>query len=207
MVPAPLRPSGSITDGFTIRSAQALSVVGHPALLMPGAVVWAALLKDAPPSVLQAAVAACGFVVVCVGIYSVIQVRAGRWQHVDASVPHERRQLNSFLALLLFGVAGGLWWAGQPGPVALGLALGGAVVVVASGLRHALKVSLHAAFAVFAATLLWPSAAPMLAVLALAAGVAWSRLALGRHTRWEVAVGLLLGAAAGVGFHLILAAG
>jgi hypothetical protein len=194
---------GRLTTGL----ARALSIVGHPAVLMPCAVVGAAAVTQARPAVLHAAVATCGFVVACVGIYSVIQVRAGRWQHVDASVPHERRQLNGFLALLLFSVAGGLWWAGQPGAVALGLSLGGAVVVVAIGLRHWLKLSLHAAFAVFAAALLWPSVVAVLGVLALAAGVSWSRLVLRRHTRSEVVAGLLAGAAAGVGFRVIAAAG
>jgi len=183
--------------------AQALSVVGHPALLMPCAVVWSATLRNAPPAVLHAAAAACGFVVVCVGIYSVVQVRAGRWQHVDASVPHERRQLNGLLSLLLFGVAGGLWWSAQPWPVTLGLAMGGAVVVMASLLRRWLKLSLHAAFAVFAASLLWPSVMAVVGLLALAMAVAWSRLVLRRHTLGEVVVGLLAGGAAGVGFHLI----
>lgn len=187
--------------------ARALSIVGHPAVLMPSAVVWAASLKNAPPAVLHAAAAACGFVVVCVAVYSGVQVRAGRWQHVDASVPQERRQLNLVLALLLFGVALGLWWTGQPRPVVLGLALGGAVVVLASLLRHWLKLSLHAAFAVFAAALLWPSVGAVFSVLVLAAGVGWSRLVLGRHTRGEVVAGLLAGAAAGVGFHLIAAPG
>lgn len=184
--------------------ARTLSIVGHPALLMPGAVVWAARLNQAPPALLQAAVVACGLVVVCVGIYSVVQVRAGRWQHVDASQPHERRQLNRLLALLLLGLAGALWWAGQPAPVVLGLALGGAVVVLASGLRHWLKLSLHAAFAVLAAALLWPSVPAVLALLALAAGVSWSRWVLRRHTRTEVLVGMLAGAAAGLGFQRLV---
>ena len=184
--------------------ARALSIVGHPALLMPGAVVWSARLNHAPPAVLQAAVAACGVVVLCVAVYSAVQVQAGRWQHVDASQPHERRQLNLVLALLLLGLAGALWWAGQPESAVLGLALGGAVVVLASGLRHWLKLSLHAAFAVLAAALLWPSVPAVLALLALAAGVSWSRLVLRRHSRAEVLAGLLAGAAAGLGFQRIV---
>jgi membrane-associated phospholipid phosphatase len=43
----------------------------------------------------------------------------------------------------------------------------------------------------------------VLVVAALAAGVAWSRLVLRRHTLVEVAVGLLAGTGAGAGFHLI----
>jgi membrane-associated phospholipid phosphatase len=77
------------------------------------------------------------------------------------------------------------------------------VVVMASLLRRWLKLSLHAAFAVFAASLLWPSVMAVVGLLALAVAVAWSRLVLRRHTLGEVVVGLLAGGAAGVGFHLI----
>jgi membrane-associated phospholipid phosphatase len=83
--------------------------------------------------------------------------------------------------------------------------LAGAVVVLASLLRRWLKLSLHAAFAVLAAALLWPAVLATLGVLALAAGVGWSRLVLQRHTRQEVVAGLLAGAAAGVAFRVTLA--
>ena len=185
--------------------ARALSVLGHPAVLMPAAVVGSATLNGAAPPVLRAAMAACALVVAGVAVYSGLQVRAGRWQHVDASVPHERRQLNRLLALLLFGAAGGLAWMGQPLPVVAGLALGGAVVLVASALRRWLKLSLHAAFAVFAAALLWPAALAVAGGLVLAAGVSWSRLVLHRHTRAEVLVGWLAGAAAGVVLQAVVA--
>ena len=65
-----------------------------------------------------------------------------------------------------------------------------------------LKVSLHAAFAVFAAALVWPGVASVSLMLALAAGVAWSRLVLQRHTLAEVVVGLLLGSASGLVLNL-----
>jgi hypothetical protein len=139
-------------------------------------------------------------VALCVIAYSLLQVRAGRWSHVDASVPHERSQLNVFLVLLLFGVAGALWWFGQPRLIPLGLALGGVVVLVTQLLRRWLKVSLHASFAVYAVGLVWPAAVAVALVLLLAAAVSWSRLALRRHTGAEVTAVLLAGAAAGSAF-------
>ena len=191
-------------DRLPIAAARALSVIGHPALLMPASVVWAASLRRAPPQVVQMAAAASAAVAISVVAYSIVQVRAGRWQHVDASVAHERKQLHLFLALVLFGAAGLLWWGGQPRSVAAGLAIGGTLIAVAHLLRARLKVSLHAAFAVFAASLLWPSPAAVLLVLLLAAGVSWSRLVLHRHTRAEVVVGLLAGGAAGLAFNLFV---
>jgi membrane-associated phospholipid phosphatase len=210
--------SGRATAGFACRvtplmsnvsrhvthvAARALSVLGHPALLVPIAVVLAAATKNAPSQVLYAAAAASVFVAVSVVVYSLVQVRAGRWSHVDASIPQERGQLNLFLASMFFGGAALLWWSGQPRPIFTGLAVAGALVAFAHVLRSWLKVSLHAAFAVFAASLLWPSLLAVVLVLFLAAGVSWSRLVLRRHTPREVVVGLLAGGAAGLGFNLI----
>jgi membrane-associated phospholipid phosphatase len=184
--------------------ARALSVIGHPALLVPSAVAWAAVGRGAPPDVLRWAVGASVFVAISVLVYSAVQVRKGRWRHVDASVPQERGQLNLFLAALLLGTATLLWWKGSHAMVAWGLAVCGAVVVFALLTRHWLKVSLHAAFAVFAAALVWPNAVAVGLGLVLAAGVAWSRLVLKRHTLLEVVVGVLVGGAAGVGLNFFL---
>ena len=181
--------------------ARILSIVGHPALLMPLAVVGSAVARGAPAPVLHAAALASGAVAVGVGIYSLCQVRAGHWQHMDASVPRERSQLNLFLVLVLSGMAVLLVWTGQPPVVAAGLGVGAGVVAVAHLFRRRLKLSLHAAFGVFAAALAWPGVLAMLVLLLLAAGVGWSRLALGRHTRAEVLLGLALGALAGLVFQ------
>ena len=182
--------------------ARVLSVIGHPALLMPAAVAGSAAVQGAPPAVLHAGLGASVGVAVCVIAYSLLQVRAGRWSHADASVPHERSQLTQVLVLLLFGVAAGLWWLGAPRLPALGLALGGGVVLVAHLLRQMLKVSLHTSFAVYAAGLLWPGMLPVGLVLALAAAVSWSRLVLRRHTPAEVVAGAVLGAAVGAVFNV-----
>ena len=184
-------------------AARALSVLGHPALVMPVAVVLAAATKNAPPHVLYTAVAASIFVAVSGVVYSLVKVRTGQWSHMDASIPQERSQLNLFLVSLLFGAAALFWWSGQPRPIFTGLAASGAMVAFAHVLRSWLKFSLHAAFAVFAASLVWPSLLAVVLVLFLTAGVSWSRLVLRRHTPREVLVGLLAGGAAGLGFNLI----
>ena len=183
--------------------ARALSIVGHPALLMPAAVVLSAVGRQAPAGTVAAAVAATVFVALAVIGYSLLQVRAGRWSHVDASVPRERGQLNLFLVALLFATAAVLWWQGQPPSLAVGLAAGGLLVALAYALGRWLKMSLHVSFAVFAAALLWPDLAALGAVMLLAAGVAWSRLVLRRHTPLDVAVGGLAGGAAGLGFQWV----
>jgi len=199
-----MQPSAACGRSRTL-AARALSMIGHPALLMPLAVTLGILGADAPPRLLQVALSTAVLVAVIVGLYSLWQVRAGRWAHVDASQPRERSQLNLFLALLLFGAAGLLWALGQPLAVASGAGVMALLVLAAHLLRRWLKVSLHAAFAVFAASLVWPSIVGVVLIIALAAGVAWSRLVLRRHSLPEVLLGLVLGAAFGVGFRLGIA--
>jgi membrane-associated phospholipid phosphatase len=190
------------TDCGVSRTARALSIVGHPGLLMPLAVALSAAGSGASASRVQASVGAALVVALIVGAFSLWQVRRGHWTHVDASLPRERGQLNVFVALLLFGAALVLaLWAGSP-QGAGGAALAGAVVALAHLLRRRLKVSLHAAFALFAAALVWPAVPATPLIVALAAGVAWSRLALRRHSLAEVLTGLLFGAAAGALFRL-----
>jgi membrane-associated phospholipid phosphatase len=186
-------------------AARVLSVLGHPGLLVPAAVAVAASGADVPPQLMPVALTTAVAVTVIVGLYSLWQVRAGRWAHVDASHPHERRQLNLFLAALLGGAAMLLWALGQPMTVALGPLLAGLVVGLTHLLRRWHKVSLHAAFAVFSVALVWPQPALTPALALLAVGVAWSRLVLRRHTLPEVLLGLLFGAAGAAAFRAFVA--
>ncbi|NCT69240.1 MAG: phosphoesterase [Rhodanobacteraceae bacterium] len=181
--------------------ARSISIAGHPLLLMPLATLLAAASRGA-----DAATVHTLLVLVCAlgaGLfgYAWWQVRRGRWLHVDASRQDERRQLNRVLLLVLgVGAAWALHAAG-PSPLVLALAAATAIVALALLLARWLKLSLHVAFAVFAALLpAWPAATAVLAVLA--AAVAWSRLALHRHSRGEVLAGALAGVAAGLVFRI-----
>jgi membrane-associated phospholipid phosphatase len=124
-------------------------------------------------------------------------VRGGHWAHGDASGVGERRQLSRFLLVLLFAGAVLAVLAAQP-LLAVQLALAAALVLAAILAARWCKLSLHLAFAVYAAALLapvsWIAAA---ALLLLAALLAWSRLRLARHAPRDVVAGALAGLAAG----------
>jgi membrane-associated phospholipid phosphatase len=188
---------------LSINVARALSIIGHPVLLVPCAVAGAASLRGASPEVIRTGVGASVLVAIIVAVYSFTQVRLGRWGHVDASAPIERSQLNQFLVVVLLLAACSVWWSGGHKTVVFGLAVCAAVIVFAIQTRRWLKVSLHAAFAVFAAALLWPNNTAVAIALVIAVGVSWSRLALRRHTTREVVLGWLAGSAAGLGFNLL----
>jgi hypothetical protein len=177
--------------------ARAVSILGHPMLVLP---VAALLLATRTLGVREAAWMALGFAgfAALVMGWSGWQVRRGRWQHVDASRHEERRTLNRFLlvALALAAVLG--WVAGQPVQLALGLILAAALIAVAMLGARWCKLSLHMAFVIYAAILLsqlhpgWG-----IAGLAFAALMAWSRLKLRRHVPRDLVAGALAGATAG----------
>lgn len=180
--------------------ARILSTIGHPALLAPAVVAFAALRRNVSAPTMLAAVGVPVVVAAGVMAFSVVRVRSGSWTDADASAPRERIELNTFLAVALLGAALLVRRVGQPLEIAAGLAAAGAIVGAALSLRRFLKLSLHTAFAVFAAALLWPDAAGVGFLLMLSLAIAWSRLALHRHTLADVATGLIIGALAGSGF-------
>ena len=127
------------------------------------------------------------------------QVRRGRWSHVDASDGGERRDLNRTLLAVFVAAAAIAAAMRAPAELVLAFVLAAAIVATALLCARLLKLSLHVAFAVFAAAVVgsWPVA---LGLLVLAAAVTWSRLELARHTRADVAFGALAGGMAGLVF-------
>ena len=195
-----MRPSegfGSQASRGTV--ARAVSIAGHPAIVVPATITLAAARRDATPPAVGVILFAALAVAVSALVYSFAQVRSGTWAHIDASVPSERNQLNPLLAIALMIAAMALLAAGQDAQVSTGFAMAAAMVGACHLLRAWFKASLHVGFIVFSAFLAWPLAWVAGALLALAAIVSWSRLALHRHTVRDVVAGAVLGAAAGAG--------
>ncbi len=179
--------------------ARALSILGHPLLLLPAAAL-AAMAAGGEREALPVAALAFAAFGAAVMAWSWWKVRRARWQHVDASQRGERRSLNRTLVWALAAGAVLAWFSGAPA-LASGLVAAAAILVIALLSARVCLLSLHVAFAVLAAALLW-AVAPWLAMagLAFAVALAWSRLALSRHTLRDVAAGTLAGAFAGALF-------
>lgn len=179
--------------------ARALSILGHPLLLLPAAAL-AAMAAGGEHDALPGAALAFVLFGAAVMAWSQWKVRRARWAHVDASQQGERRSLNRTLLWVLAAGAAVAWYCGAPA-LARGLVAAAAILVLALLSARWCLLSLHVAFAVLAATLLW-TVAPWaaLAGLAFAAAVAWSRLTLARHTPRDVVAGALAGAFAGALF-------
>jgi membrane-associated phospholipid phosphatase len=185
--------------------ARALSILGHPLLSLPMAALLLAANRGAGPARLSALVLGLGVIAIGVMAYSRWQVRRNRWRHVDASGREERRTLNRFLLLLFAAGALAVWALSPQREFALGLALSALLVAAAMLSARWCKLSLHVAFAMYAAVLLvqlsWPAC---MAGVAFAAAVAWSRLALARHAPRDLVAGAIAGLLAGLAFWRLL---
>ena len=184
--------------------ARAVSIFGHPMLVLPLAALGLLLLRGQQQTAVWMGLGFALFAGLVMG-YSTWQVRRGRWAHVDASGKQERSSLNRFLLVLLALSALGAWLAHAPEP-ATALALCAAMVAIAMATARWCKLSLHMAFVVFAAVLLANAAWWLgLAALVFAAAVAWSRLRLARHVPRDLVAGALTGALAGLACLTLLA--
>jgi hypothetical protein len=180
--------------------ARALSIFGHPMLVLPLAVVTLALARGERVTAVWSAAGFGAFAALVMG-YSAWQVRRGRWAHVDASARHERGHLNRFLFVALAAGAALVAWRGTQPVFALGMAMSAAMILAAMASARWCKLSLHMAFAVFAAWLLRElGTAWTLAALLFAVAVAWSRLALRRHELRDLVAGAIAGTLAGAAF-------
>lgn len=181
--------------------ARTLSILGHPLLVLPLAVLLLAANDGAGRQRLSALALLLGGLAALVMAYSWWQVRRRHWAHIDASTHAERRSLNRFLLIAFAIAAVWVWtWTSQR-ELAQGLALSAALIALAMLSAQWWKLSLHVAFAVFAAVLLarvsWLAC---VGALWFAAAVAWSRWALSRHAPRDLVAGAAAGGLAGLLF-------
>jgi hypothetical protein len=160
----------------------------------------------ASPAHMRPTAIAVSLVFACAALgYSLYKVRRAEWIHIDASVPTERAQLSARVGVGFLASAGAFWLAGPHVGFPLVVGLSGLIVAAGYVFKGMAKLSLHVAFAVFAAFLAWPNHVAAATFALAAAGVAWSRLALQRHVAADIILGALAGTVAGVAFHAAVA--
>jgi hypothetical protein len=184
--------------------ARWLSIVFHPFVMVGVMAGTAAAARQAPGDAVRTVAVVALFTVVPLSILMARQVRRGAWENVDASKHADRPTLYlvgglAVMALLAYVMA-------RPSEPFLvrGVVATLAMLAACAIATRWIKVSLHMAFAAFAATAqaLMRSPAGYL-LLAVLPPLMWSRLALRRHTAAEVALGTIIGAAAGAGIHFL----
>lgn len=183
--------------------ARFISIIGHPAVLVPAASIWVAIHQGAPAATVQRLMVIAVGLALFVTAYSLMKVRSGAWQHVDASRRSERRSLNLLLIVLLAAAAAFTWTRAASIQLPVALALLALLCTIALLTGAWIKLSLHVGFACFATALLWPHPWALTAGIVMTIAVAWSRLLLARHSLKEVLVGGGLGSLAGVVYQVL----
>jgi len=181
--------------------ARIISIVGHPFLVVPLAIVLATQNDGASR---RAILLAVGGTMLALTIYVVRKWRKGDFKDIDVST-REQRPRVFFIGIAASGLACLAMRLSRQNEAAIrGTAIAcGTLVVLFLVNRFLLKASLHGAFSAMAAGIVWRANMPLaigFAVLALIIG--WSRVAYGRHTTPEVVVGLGIGAASAAAFVL-----
>jgi len=182
--------------------ARWVSIVAHPFVMVATMVVAAAFHFGTPLEAARILAIVTLLAVLPVALLMVRQVRRGSWANVDASNRTERPLL---FAVSIIGLACLLAYALLFRPQSF-LVRGSVGTLAMLGACAAagkwLKISLHMAFGGLATTTLLLLGSPVgWILLPVMPVLAWSRLALGRHEPYEVAVGVLAGVVSAFAIH------
>jgi membrane-associated phospholipid phosphatase len=187
---------------MTKSTANFISSLGHPFLLLPLVLAWLTILKVGLESAWPTLAAIFVCIVVMV-IFLYFKKKKGEISNWDVSVRAERSS-NIYQPILLLTVvaAVALFFLEQP---FIGDTLFfGMLMLTCYGINVKIKVSQHTVMAYYVSFLVMPVNLWVgLALLAFAPFVGWSRVVLGRHKKVEVLVGTVVGVLFGA-LHWIL---
>ena len=181
------------------RIADRVARVTHPAVLVVAVLALVALHSTTQPG--SAALWAGLAVLFCVGIpYAVLLMMAAKGRVIDQHLVVREQRRAPLLTALVSVVVGLLVLVGLGAPrpvVALVVAMLAGLASM-TAVSHWYKASFHLAVAggvtvIVGLVLGWSALVPLVALLAL---IAWARLRAGRHSRGQVLIGLVVGAAA-----------
>ena len=186
-----------MTRATTATLGRWISIGAHPFVLVPLAILVSTLeggLRVSGP-ILGVVVAAMVVLAVFVGR----RLRRGEVTDVDISTRAQRPAFYAVAVACMASAAIALHFLGQGRGAVSGTAVSAGLLAAGAVANIWVKASLHVAFAALATGIVWGVSVPAVVSFAVATVLlAWGRVAYGRHTAAEVAVGLVLGTAAAV---------
>jgi membrane-associated phospholipid phosphatase len=184
--------------------ARWISVLFHPFVMVGVMVGAAAAARQSAGDAMRSVATVALFTIVPLAVLMWRQVRRGRWQNADASNRADRPILYIVGGLALVALLAYLLLLRPQSFMVRGVVVTVGMMAVCAVATRWIKVSLHMAFATLAATGLAFMRSPAGYALLLALPVLmWSRLTLERHSPVEVALGTIIGAAAGAALHYL----
>jgi membrane-associated phospholipid phosphatase len=179
--------------------ARIISIVGHPFVLIPAAVLIGTLSRFSIERAFGIVLSTIFLTVAPILFVIRQQVRAGNWSDADVSIHSERKSFYPVVIGIAAFASVMFWLLNFPPSLLIGTVISLAMLVLAMLINSRSKISLHLTFAAFCAVSLFAVSSYIGAgFIILAMAVGWSRIALGRHTPAQVLSGILLGAAGGI---------
>ncbi len=182
---------------MTKQTANLISTLGHPFLLLPLVLAWLTVRKvgfeTAWPTL--AAIFACIMIMV---VFLYFKKKKGEISNWDVSAQKERsKNIYQPILFLTGAAAAALYFLEQP---FVGDTLFfGLLMLVCYTINARIKVSQHTVMAYYVSFLVLPvNLLVGMGLLAFAPLIGWSRVVLGRHQKEEVMVGTIVGVVFGL---------
>ncbi len=174
--------------------AQYISAAGHPFFTYPLFLLMVLFRNFELRTAVITSVLIIGGIIVPLSIRMYRGVRKGTYADFDLSDQLQRKRWYPFATVLVFLVTALLFITRQPDVIRYNMLLGWLLLIVSQLSNYFIKTSLHTAFSVFLAFLLF-SVHELIGILFLCFTpfIAWSRYHLKRHTLNEIIAGALIG--------------
>jgi len=179
--------------------AQLVSVAGHPLLTIP---LYAAFVlftfQDVKTAFFNSAlIIGCIFIPLILRLY--LKTRNGSYTNFDVSDRKQRKSMFFFIIPLLSIVTAVVFITGQSVNLCLSLLFALVLVVISQLVNLYIKSSMHVSFHLYLSFLVMSLNYRVgIIVLLISIPIAWSRMALGRHTLKEVVSGGVIGLTVGL---------
>jgi len=177
-----------------LKIAKAISFIGHPLLTIPLFVaVMMFAFEDFEKALLNSAlIIGCIFLPLFLRMY--IKSRNGTYTNFDVSDRIQRKTLFTFIIPLMVVVTFILFKTSPASNLSLSVLFGTILVVISQIINLFIKVSLHVSLNIYLSALVMTTDLRIgIAVFLFSGLIAWSRIALGRHTWKEVIFGSCIG--------------
>jgi hypothetical protein len=174
--------------------AKIISIIGHPLLTIPLFVaIMMFAFEDIEKALLNSAlIIGCIFLPLCLRMY--FKSKNGTYTNFDVSDRVQRKTLFTFIIPIMIVVTIISFITNQASNFSISVLFGTILVIISQITNLFIKSSLHVSLNIYLAALATTADLRIgIAILLLTGLIAWSRIALGRHTRKEVVFGGLIG--------------
>lgn len=177
-----------------LKIAKAISFIGHPLLTIPLFVaVMMFVFEDFEKALLNSAlIIGCIFLPLFLRMY--IKSRNGTYTNFDVSDRIQRKTLFTFIIPLMIVVTVISFKTSATSNFSLSILFGTILVVISQIINLFIKSSLHVSLNIYLSALVMTADFRIgIAVFLFSGLIAWSRVALGRHSWKEVIFGYCIG--------------